>query len=353
MAKINKRPLIIIRTITLVILATIVIGGMFFYKSIVNSPLNTAEDTLSIEVNDGEGFNTLLNRLDADGVIRNKLFIKLNLKLNKITPKIIPGTYQVKKDATLYEIIKILETEDVASNEVSVTIPEGYDIESIASEFESSGLFTKEEFLKAIKEYPIPEYVKKNNQKKYNLEGYLYPDTYFFKKDANVNDVISVMVNKLQEVLSELEVETGKTVKSEDIENLIIKASLVEKEAKLDEERGKVASVIENRLAKGMKLEFCSTVNYVIGHKGHEILSYKDIEIDSPYNTYKYAGLPIGPLASPGKVSIKAALQPEQTEYLYFVLTADNESQHFSKTEQEHDAAKLEAETKRKKLENK
>ena len=235
MAKIKKSSIILVLIIILVILATIIIGGMFYYKSIVNSPLNTSEDTLSIEVNDGEGFNTLINRLDADGVIRNKLFIKLNLKLNKITPDIIAGTYQVKKDATLYEIIKILETEDISSNQVSVTIPEGYDIDSIASEFESSGLFTKEDFLKAIKEHPIPEYVKKNNRKKYNLEGYLYPDTYFFKKDASLNDVISVMVNRLQEVLSDLEVETGKTVKPEDIEYLIIKASLVEKEAKLDE----------------------------------------------------------------------------------------------------------------------
>jgi UPF0755 protein len=348
MVRIKKKSFFIGLAIALIILITIVIGVIFYYKSVINSPLNTSDDSVIIEVNDGEGFNSLLSRLNEDGLIRNQLFVKLNLKLNDNVPKIIAGKYKVDKDVSLEQLIKILETEDITYNQISVTIPEGYDIDKIANEFEEQGLFTKEEFTQGIKEYPLPSYVKQNSKKKYNLEGYLYPDTYFFEKGANINDVISVMVKKFETVLKETEDESGKTLNDDQIETLIIKASLVEREVKLAKERATVASVIENRISKGMKLEFCSTVNYVIGNEGHEVLTYKDIEIDSPYNTYKYAGLPVGPIASPGKASIKAALNPETTDYLYFVLTEDNQSHHFSKTEAEHNAAKAEAEKKRK-----
>ena len=345
MFKIKKKTIIL--TIIIFIVATI-IGGIFFYKSIANSPLSISDETLNIEVKSGEGFNSLLSRLDEEGALRSKLFIQLKLKIDNYNPRIISGNYMVNKDVTLEELVKTLETEDTNYNQVSVTIPEGFNIENIAEDFEKAGLFPKADFINAVKSYPLPSYVKENKFKKYNLEGYLYPDTYFFKLDAKPSEVIDVMVKKFEAVLAETLNETGKNLKQEETENLIIKASLIEKEVKLDKERSKVASVIENRLSKGMKLEFCSTVNYVIGYEGHEILTYKDIAIDSPFNTYKNTGLPIGPVASPGKNSIKAALVPEQTDFLYFVLTEDNESHHFSKTEKEHEAAKLEAEAKRK-----
>ena len=133
-------------------------------------------------------------------------------------------------------------------------------------------------------------------------------------------------------------------ISDDELEDLIIKASLIEKEVKESSEKPIVSSVINNRLNKDMKLQFCSTVNYVIGYKDHEVLTYNDIEIDSPYNTYKYMGLPVGPIASPGKDSIIAALKPKDTEYLYFVLSEDNKTHYFSKTEEEHNAAKQKAE---------
>lgn len=348
MFRMKKKSNIIILVIVLVIILSVLIAGIFIYKSTANSPLKIKDKTLTIEVKDGEGFNALLNRLDQVGVLKNKLFIKLKLKIDNKNPSIVSGIYTVDKDISVDELIKVLEVGDSTFKQVSVTIPEGFNIESMAEVFEESGLFIKSDFIKAVKKYPLPKYIKDNSSKKYNLEGYLYPDTYFFKEDVKADEVIAVMLKRFEDVLKISLAELGKSLKPEETEDLIIKASLIEKEARLDEERTKVASVIENRLAKGMKLEFCSTVNYVIGYVGHEILTYKDIKVDSPYNTYIYNGLPIGPVASPGKVSIKAALQPEETEYLFFVLTADNVSQHFSKTQKEHEAAKIEAETKRK-----
>ena len=151
------------------------------------------------------------------------------------------------------------------------------------------------------------------------------------------------MLDNFKVRLKEIEKETGKDIQSSEIEKLIIKASLVEKEAVLDEERAKVASVIENRLKKKMKLEFCSTVNYVVGYDGKELLKNSDIKVDSPYNTYKYSGLPAGPICNPGKESIVAALEPENTNYLFFVsLKNQNGKQYFSTTAEEHERVKKE-----------
>lgn len=336
------------RIIVFITILVILFGGLFiYYNNIVNRPLKGEKDLVSIEVKEGEGLYTLLENLDNKSLLRSKLLIKVNLKLSNKEIKIVPGTYEVSSDISLDELLKTLETEDLDKNQIKVTIPEGYNIDKIAEALEKSGLFTKEEFINAVKKYPLPEFVKADNGKKYNLEGFLYPDTYFFNKDVKADEVIKTMITKFESVLEDIQKETGKTVKNEDIEELVIKASLIEKEARLDEERALVASVIENRIKKGMKLEFCSTINYVIGYD-KAVLSYNDLNIESQYNSYKYTGLPVGPVASPGIVSLKAALQPKETEYLYFVLTEDDKSHHFSKTFEEHEKARVEAEEKRK-----
>ena len=172
--------------------------------------------------------------------------------------------------------------------------------------------------------------------------------TYFFDKNFDAKSMIKVMLDNFDKKLSKLEKETGKKINKDEIESIIIKASLVEKEARLDEERPMIASVINNRISKGMKLEFCSTVNYVIGYEGNEILSYNDLKVESPYNTYKNAGLPVGAVGSPGYNSIKAVLEPADTDYLYFVLLyGENGKHHFSTNYEEHERVNVEQNKKR------
>ncbi|NLK93758.1 MAG: endolytic transglycosylase MltG [Clostridiales bacterium] len=334
----KKKKLLIFFTSILIIL---LIAIIYYYTSTTKYPFNKNSDNVVITVDNGEGFTTLIDKLDNMGIIKSKLCIKIKIKINKINPNILPGTYEISKDTSLDSLIKMLETEDLSKNQISITIPEGYTIEKIGKVLEDNNLFSANEFYEAVKNYPLPEFVSDNKNKKYNLEGFLYPETYFFNKDIEPNEVIKTMLDKFIQEFHEAEKDTGVSIDNKDIETIITKASLVEKEVKIEDEKGKVASVIENRLDKNMKLEFCSTVNYVIGYEGNTVLTYSDIKVDSPYNTYKYDGLPVGPIASPSISSIKAVLLPDKTDYLYF-LTKDGVSTYFSKTAEEHENAKKE-----------
>lgn len=338
----NKKIRIICASIILFV-AIVCIIFLCYFKSVINRPLKSDKD-ITITVNEGDGFSNVIEQLDKNNKLRNKYIVKLKIRMDYKDIKIIPGNYKIKKDVSLKKLIKILETEDFDKNLIKVTIPEGYNIEDMAKVFEKANLFSSDEFLKAIKEYDLPSYVKKDSRKKYALEGYLYPNTYYINEKETPEEVIKTMLDEFEKVIKEIESEEDIDISDDELEDLIIKASLIEKEVKESSEKPIVSSVINNRLNKDMKLQFCSTVNYVIGYKDHEVLTYNDIEIDSPYNTYKYMGLPVGPIASPGKDSIIAALNPKDTEYLYFVLSEDNKTHYFSKTEEEHNAAKQKAE---------
>ncbi|MGM9978283.1 MAG: endolytic transglycosylase MltG [Clostridium sp.] len=332
-----------------VLLIAVIIGGFEYYDGIIEKPLKSDKEKIKITVDEGESFYSILDELSSTGALKNKEVIKLNLKLDKKNNiNLVPGEYEINTNVTLKELIKILETEDFSKNRISVTIPEGYDIEEIANLFKENGLFSKDDFLNAVKNHELPSYVKKDDKKKYNLEGYLFPNTYFLDKDISPDEVISLMISEFEKTLEKVEKETGVTVKEEEIEKIITIASLVEEEAELDEERDLVSSVIYNRLEKGMKLEFCSTINYAWGEHLPQVLN-KHLEIDSPYNTYKNEGLPVGPITNPGEKSIIAAVKPAQTDYLYFMLLYNQGGKHhFSNNGAEHEKVKHEEEAKAK-----
>lgn len=332
-----------------VLLVTVIIGGLEYYDGIIESPLKSDKEKIKITIDEGESFYSLLDKLSNSGALKNKDVIKLNLKLDKKNNiNLVPGEYEINTNVTLKELIKILETEDLNKNRISVTIPEGYDIEEMANVFEESGVFSKDEFLNAVKNHELPSYVKKDDNKKYNLEGYLFPNTYFLDKDISPDEVISLMISEFEKTLEKVEKETGVTIKDDEVEKIITIASLVEEEAELDEERDLVSSVIYNRLEKGMKLEFCSTINYAWGEHLPQVLN-KHLEIDSPYNTYKNEGLPIGPITNPGEKSIIAAVKPAKTDYLYFMLLYNQGGKHhFSNNGAEHEKVKHEEEAKAK-----
>lgn len=327
----------------LFILIFAILLGIIYYRNIINRPLKTTNEIVQVKVEEGESLIGLLDKLDDNGLLRSKFILKLNVKFFNSKASLIPGTYAINKDTSFNNILNILEHEGTASSQLVISIPEGNTIDDIAVKLSNAGLFSKEDFLEAVKNYELPDFVSKNPKKKYDLEGFLFPDTYYLDESSTPEEVINLMLDNFKVRLKEIEKETGKDIQSSEIEKLIIKASLVEKEAVLDEERAKVASVIENRLKKNMKLEFCSTVNYVVGYDGKELLKNSDIKVDSPYNTYKYSGLPAGPICNPGKESIVAALEPENTNYLFFVsLKNQNGKQYFSTTAEEHERVKKE-----------
>ncbi len=237
------------------------------------------------------------------------------------------------------EIINILQKGEVYVPKVKVTIPEGFELKQIAARLEEKGLVQADKFLEVasttIFDYPFlvdsPAGVN-------HLEGYLFPATYQIAESASEKEIMFMMLNAFNRVFKEEYYGRAEEL-GMNVNELMTLASIVEREAKLDEERSTIASVFHNRLKRNKPLESCATIQFALGERKQRLL-YKDLEIKSPYNTYKNPGLPPGPISSVGEKSIIAALYPEDTDYLYFRTTAKNDgSHHFSKTFDEHQRA--------------
>ena len=219
-------------------------------------------------------------------------------------------------------------------NTVKVTIPEGYTNEQIGQALQKSGLVTEQDFINNVKNWTNNNYwfLKGLPNDEHKLDGLLYPATYSFSKNTSSQ----TMINKMLKTF-EVNMESNKdyiTKNKLNIRNIVITASLIEKEAKKEADRPKIASVIYNRLNKNMPLQIDATILYVIGHK--DKLYNKDLAVQSPYNTYLNKGLPPSPICNPGTKSINAAIRPANTDYFYYVLNSKTNEHIFSKTYVDH-----------------
>ncbi len=298
------------------------------YNKVIQKPLKSNEDTIIVEVKPGDGFNDILNRLDKENKLSNKLLIKVKLAIDKRKLNLVEGIYEINANSTLEDFINSLDDENGDKDLIKLTIPEGYSIEEIAKTVEEKGICSKEDFLRAVKDYELPSFVKADSKKRYNLEGFLYPDTYLIKNGVDANSLIKTMLNRFSEVIKQVKDETQTDLKDEDVEKIITIASMIEKEARVPQDRALISSVIYNRLDKDMKLQIDAAVIYALGYHVDVVLN-KHLEIDSPYNVYKYKGLPVGPIANPGIDCIKASLLPEKTDYLYYIMQG-NGSHYFT-----------------------
>ena len=308
------------KTIPIIIILILIISCFVLFKRVLNKPLNTSEDIV-INVQEGDSFYSIINTLSKENKIKNLSLIKLFVKISRKNIDVKPGEYVLQKDLNVNGLINTLTSES-SLNIVKFTVPEGYTIDDISEKLEKVGICSKEDFIKAIKEYELPSFVNINSEKRYNLEGYLFPDTYLIKVGETPKEIITKMVARFKEMLNEAIKEVNTTVKDEDIETVVTIASMIEKEARIDSERPVIASVIVNRLNIDMMLQIDATVIYALGEHVDTVL-YSHLETNSPYNTYKNYGLPVGPISNPGLESIKAALKPEQTDYLFYVLQND------------------------------
>ena len=312
----------------MVILLILVIGvaGGFVFLQKMGGPVDPAsEEQISVEIPSGSSTSGIADILEQQGLVSSAKEFRLKSRMSGNDGKYKAGVYALSPSMSMDEIMTILV--EGKQKTISITIPEGYTLKQIAQRVAQSGICTEEEFLAETQtgtfDFAYNDQMAAGSQR---YEGFLFPDTYsIFEKDS-AHNVIQMMLKRFEEVYQEES--QGSSVTSEySVFELVTAASLVEREAKLDEERPLVASVIYNRLAKGMKLQMCSTVQYALGTPKARLL-YSDLEVDSPYNTYKNAGLPVGPIASPGRTSIRAVLHPAQTDYLYFVLTEAGSGKH-------------------------
>lgn len=312
----NKR---IIRVARIFVIMIIIITIWQCFK-IVDTPLKINNEEI-VEVAEGDSFYGILDKLSEEGKIKNKFLVKLYLKICGIKPEVLEGTYKLNKSMTLNEFVNLLT--DSNKDKVYITIPEGYAIDDIAEKLEENNICNSKEFIDSVKNYELPKYISNNPNKRYNLEGFLFPDTYSFNKNENADFIIKTMLNRFEKVWQEIVEDLNISIPEEEIEKKVNVASIIEKEAVVDSERSFISSVIYNRIAIGMPLQIDATVIYSYGYHIEKMYE-KYLEIDSPYNTYMYYGLPIGPISNPGRASLMAALKPKETDYLYYLLESEN-----------------------------
>ncbi|MBT9164949.1 MAG: Endolytic murein transglycosylase [candidate division WS2 bacterium] len=271
------------------------------------------------------------NLVDMKIISNSKKFINYLVQSKK--DRIVQaGEFILYKGMSNKEVVDIITSKD-AVKKYRFTIIEGHSVKDVSRTLEKINLINEQEFTELnIHSFTLPFLLETPS----TLEGFLFPDTYIIPR-VGINEIISIILSNFKEKVASL-VNDSPVVKELGFYNALILASIVEKEARVEWERPIIASVFYNRLKIGMFLQSCATVNYVL-KEPKERLTYEDLAINSPYNTYLHAGLPPTPIANPGLSSIKAALYPSNTSYLYFVHKGDG-THEFSRTFEEHNQAK-------------
>ena len=305
-----------------------------------------------VEIKSGSSLSGIAGQLYEQGLIRNKLVFQLYVDFNDKSSSLQAGKYQISPGMTMEQIMDILLAGDGGRKIVKITFTEGMTVQDIADKLVSEKMFDKAaryEFLKlcndsdALEDYDFVKAVKESAQldgRKYLLEGYLFPDTYEFYADATPMDVIEKLLKRFDNVFT-LQYEDRAEELGMAIDEVMTLASIIEWEG-LPKDFKKVSAVFHNRLDSDMRLDSCASLRYVTGLKKF-VYTAEEQNIESPFNTYKITGLPIGPIANPGQKAIEAALYPDEeflTEgYLYFCNKDPKTGDlAFAKTLKEHEA---------------
>ncbi len=302
-------------------------------------PSNTEE--ILVTVRSGATTTSIGKLLLEEELIQSEWAFKLTSKEMDVDGKMKAGDYMLSKSMPLEDIINKLVNGEVYVNTFTFTIPEGFEIRQIVDRLESEALIDRETFMNELENGVFDFSFLEELEERNNFEGYLFPDTYEMKVGSSEHDIINRMLSRFNQVFEEKYYSKMEELNLT-MNELITLASVVEREAQAKEEFPLVSSVFHNRIDQNMLLQSCATVQYVLGERKAR-LTYADIEVDSPYNTYVNAGLPPAPIASPGKLAIESALYPEESEFLYFVVKKGGNGTHvFSKTLNEHNRAKEE-----------
>lgn len=290
--------------------------------------INTEKKTIII--NHHETAVSIAAKLKDRGIINDTKAFLFWTRIFGYDKKIKSGRYQFASRTNIFNIIKALNRG--GEDKVLATIPEGYRIKEIAKLLAAEGICAEKEFIKACGDITMLRTLNIDNP---IVEGFLFPDSYDFPIPSDPKEIVKRMVKRFWQVYQDIQKsKLTQSVILRSIDSIVTIASLIEKEAKLENERPIIASVFYNRMKYNMPLQSCATVEYVLpNHK--EQLSIEDTKINSPYNTYIHRGLPPTPICNPGRASLVAAMNPAQTKYLYFAVE-NNRSHYFSKSFTEH-----------------
>jgi len=324
----NKKKIILAISVLVFTMLAISIVGFIYLQHAINEPYNISSDTKrEFVIKSGDSVNQIAANLQSENLISDVSFFKFYIWQKKIGGKLQAGSYDLSPSMSISEIASLFIGGKVKSDEILITIPEGFSNKEIDKRLAENGLIEKEYFVNFSKadNFVLLEYnFLQDKPKSAGLQGYYFPDTYEYYRNSTIEEIAKKMLANFDRKLSqELREEIKKQNKT--IFETLILASIIEKEAGFAEDMGKVSSVFHNRLEIDYPLESDATINYITG-SGRSRSTYEDLEIDSPYNTYKYAGLPPAPICNPGLNAIKAAIYPEETNYFFFLTPPDRKA---------------------------
>jgi UPF0755 protein len=340
----SKRKLALLITLLLLLLIVGGVSGIGLYIANALQPMQASDQEVSVTIPQGAGSLAIAKELEVKGLIKNSSIFTYYLKVKKQGSRLQAGEYSMKPGMTFDEMIEKLNKGDTVKQEViRVTIPEGFTIQQIADKLAEqtpwkSDIFLQQADMAAQFQSDAISSLPDNKGIKHRLEGYLFPETYEFKKGSTEQEFIERTLQELDKKLATLPSDWKEKLQARGltVHQMLTIASLIEREVVVDDERALVSGVINNRLKKNMPLQIDATVQYLFD-KPKERLLEKDLQIQSPYNTYLNTGLPPGPIASPSLASIKAAVYPEETKYLFYVTKKDGTKGHlFAETFDEH-----------------
>ena len=333
----NKKKIITIFLALALFLFAAGIAGFIYIQHAINDPCNINSNIKKeFTIKSGDSVNQIAANLQSDNLISDVNFFKFYIWQKKIGSKLQAGSYELSPSMLIPEIASLFIGGKVKSDEILITIPEGFSNKEIDTRLVKNDLIERGDFINFNETNSLDlssyEFLR-DKPENAELQGYYFPDTYEYYKNSSTEEIAKKMLDNFDRKLSQ---ELREEIKKQDktIFETLILASIIEKEAGFAEDMGKVSSVFHNRLGIDYPLESDATINYIT-ESGRSKSTYEDLEIDSPYNTYKYAGFPPAPICNPGLNAIKAAIYPEETSYFFFLTPPDRKA-IFSETYTEH-----------------
>ena len=332
----RSHALLTIIVVMVLIAASVMLAGYLYVTNRIANKTTATPKNISFDVAKGSSTKVIASSLEEAGILNDAEDFLLYLRFAEGNEMFLAGDYQLKTNMSYQELAQALSTRPKEET-VRFTIPEGFKVEQVAKKLSEEKLIDQEVFLELCRKADFDyDFLEKKEFVAYPLEGFLFPDTYEIYTKATEKEIIEKMLANFAEKIEPFRQEISKQDKS--IYEIMIMASIVEREAKVKTDRKPIAGVFYNRLEIDMRLESCATVQFLFDEPKVRLL-YSDLEIDSPYNCYLNKGLPPGPIASPGVDAIEAAVYPEENDYIFFLAKGDG-SHVFSKTLAEHNAAK-------------
>ncbi len=321
----KNMPVIIVIILIIIIMAGLLITSRFMSEDMRG---NLSEESVNVEIPSGSTVSEIADILEENGIVDSAFRFRMQCKVKGKGSGFKSGNYVFSGKETFESLTDKLDTGAMDGEAIVITFKEGQWLTEMAQTAAGSGICTYDEFMAAAnsRDYDY-DFIEAIPERDNTLEGYLYPETYYFDKNSTAQTIVDTMLSQFEKVIKENQIKEKAQKLGLTLDEAVIIASLIEAEVKYEPERVLVSSVIHNRLDQNIKLQIDASVIYSLGKRVTRVF-YSDLETADPHNTYYVDGLPSGPIGAPRAASLVAAVEPEQTDYLYYVVEDTKTGKH-------------------------